>query len=215
MATQNPKAAPPREVWLDQVHADETTTPMRFMVAFGIRKFANAKTLECWPSQARLAAEARVTSLTVQAEIAALRDRGHLEVICSANKRLGNRYRLLKRPETANAASRGEKPAAMRSSVRMGESTSCERGFAWPSEPAFARNLVKEPLNPSSTALLPSSADLCLEERGLDVDQSRNQWHRRCRSRGIRALPDPPRDISLQFDNGTRRGGTVVRRAFD
>ena len=153
MAPQHPKPVPPREAWLEQVYADKETTPMRFMVAFGVRIFANSKTLECFPSQARLASSARVTRRTVQIELAALRDRGHIETICPANRRLGNRYRLLikgdqpalgptpdgpaERAEIANAGS-PEKSGFMQTGIRMGKPASCEQEFAWPCESGFA-----------------------------------------------------------------------------
>jgi hypothetical protein len=155
MATQNPKPAPPREVWLDQVHADEKTTAMRFMIAFGIRKFANSKTLECWPSQARLASEARVTVRTVQAELTALCKCGHLEKICPPNRRLGNRYRLrVKGMEIANSGSH-ENERSMRTGLRMEKQASSETSLSWPCEPGFARNFFKEPLNPTPTPTPP------------------------------------------------------------
>ena len=200
---------------------------MRFMIAFGVRKFANSQTLECFPSQARLASAARVTTRTVQIELAALRDRGHLETNCPANRRLGNRYRLLVKPaqlmphvmpdgptQHADIANDGshEKFRSMRTGIHLEKPSSCEPCVAWPCEPGVARNLVREPLNPTPTTLLPSSGGACAEELDTEVEQNQTVILAtdKVQSDGFRAFVlSYPFDSTMAFDEAERLFGAL------
>jgi hypothetical protein len=79
--------------WLDQVAADPAVTAAGFVLAYRIAKHLNRGTGDAWPSQATLAAEARMTVRGVRGLSDQLEAGGHLSVVASQGRGHSCRYR--------------------------------------------------------------------------------------------------------------------------
>jgi hypothetical protein len=85
--------------WLDQVAADPKVSAAGFVVAYRIAKHINRSTGDAWPSQATLAAEARLTVRSIRDLSAQLEAAGHLTIIGSRGRGVSCRYRWILREE--------------------------------------------------------------------------------------------------------------------
>src|ERR1700722_1083558 len=79
--------------WLDQVAADPAVTAAGFVLAYRIAKHLNRGTGDAWPSQATLAAEARMTVRGVRGLSYQLEAAGLLSVLASQGRGHSCRYR--------------------------------------------------------------------------------------------------------------------------
>lgn len=86
--------------WLDGVAADPTVTAAGFLLAYRIVKHINRGTGDAWPSQATLAAEARLTVRSIRDLSAQLEAAGHLTIIGSRGRGVSCRYRWILREES-------------------------------------------------------------------------------------------------------------------
>jgi hypothetical protein len=86
-------------LWLDQVADDPAVTAAGFLLAYRIAKHINRGTGDAWPSQATLAAEARLTVRSIRDLSAQLEAAGHLTIIGSRGRGVSCRYRWILRDE--------------------------------------------------------------------------------------------------------------------
>jgi hypothetical protein len=86
--------------WLDGVAADPMVTAAGFLLAYRIVKHINRGTGDAWPSQATLAAEARLTVRSIRDLSAQLEAAGHLTIIGSRGRGVSCRYRWILREES-------------------------------------------------------------------------------------------------------------------
>jgi hypothetical protein len=85
--------------WLDQVAADPQVSAAGFVLAYRIAKHINRGTGDAWPSQATLAAEARLTVRSIRDLSAQLEAAGHLIIVGSRGRGVSCRYRWILRAE--------------------------------------------------------------------------------------------------------------------
>lgn len=102
--------------WLDQVAADPAVTAAGFLLAYRIAKHLNRGTGDAWPSQATLAAEARMTVRGVRGLSDQLEAAGHLSVLASQGRGHSCRYRPILRDEPAEPSPEPEQSAFATSS---------------------------------------------------------------------------------------------------
>lgn len=84
-----------RYVWLDQVVADRTVSPLAFRLAYIIAcRYLNQQSGDAWPTQETLARVVEVTPRAIRKALSLLIDGGHIEVARARGRGAVNRYRL-------------------------------------------------------------------------------------------------------------------------
>lgn len=84
-----------KSIWLDQVVADRTVSPLAFKVAYIVaNRYLNRQSGEAWPTQETLARAVEVTPRAIRKALCLLIDGGHIDVTRARGRGGVNRYRL-------------------------------------------------------------------------------------------------------------------------
>lgn len=209
-----------RNIWLDQVVADRTVSPLAFKVAYIVaNRYLNRQSGEAWPTQETLARAVEVTPRAIRKALGLLIDGGHISVTRARGRAAVNRYRLAineRNDSSSNEAFEGNDSSSQDDLKRNNSSAQKPENIALTGtpvplaeEPQFLQNLHEENLR-SKEGIVPSQGKGVREvnshspsfagERADDTAQQPKTPARGTRKTAQTSDTDTPKALEEEFE---------------